>query len=92
MNMNVSRSSGKAFLLQTAGWSLGEVARGLVVTKSTISRVSLDEDKAVMGDLVKVYNPHIITAPHSTQHSGPNTIQCGTDGHRDERLSLCSGK
>ena len=29
------------------------MARELVVTKSTISRVSLDEDKAVMGDLVK---------------------------------------
>ena len=40
-------------MLLTVGWSLGEVARGLVVTKSTISRVSLDEDKAVMGDLVK---------------------------------------
>ena len=40
-------------MLLTAGWNLGEVARGLVVTKSTISRVSLDEDKAVMGDLVK---------------------------------------
>ena len=53
MNMNVSRSSGKAFLLLTGGWSLGEVARGLVVTKSIISRVSLDEDRAVMGDLVK---------------------------------------
>ena len=37
--MNLSRSSGKAF--------------GLVVTKSTISRVSLDEDKAVIWDLVK---------------------------------------
>ena len=29
------------------------MARELVMTKSTISRVSLDEDKAVMGDLVK---------------------------------------
>ena len=46
--------SGKAFGLLTAGWSPGEVGRqGLVVTKSTISRVTLDEDKAGMGDLVK---------------------------------------
>ena len=30
------------------------MARGLVVTKSIISRVSLDEDRAAMGDLVKV--------------------------------------
>ena len=50
--MNVSCSSGKALVLLTAGWT-GEVARGLVVNKSIISRVSLDKDRAVMGDLVK---------------------------------------
>ena len=59
------------------------------MTKSNISRVSLDEDKAVMGDLVKVGRKKLFLREQNrwlkkkvkeNQFLSPTQLKCGQNG------------